>query len=124
MALTAELEPSSSRVEHPARWQARVVLRNEGGDPVRIPTALLAAPLAFELIDAAGRPAALGPPPVPPADLDASTRTVAPGESLTLDYHGNELLPDVPPRGSYRLRFAADAAGERFESPWVDLEVA
>ena len=124
MALTAELEPSSSRLEQPALWQARVVLRNEGGEPVRIPTALLAAPLAFELVDAAGRPAALGPPPVPPADLEASTRTVAPGESLTLDYHGNELLPDVPPPGSYRLRFAADAAGERLESPWIDLDVA
>ena len=119
MALTAELEPSSLRLEHPALWQVRVVVRNEGDQSVRIPSALLAGALAFELVDPAGRPVPLGPPPVPPADLAADTATVRAGESLTLEYPGDELLPDSPPSGLYRLRFAAGG----IESPWVDLEV-
>jgi hypothetical protein len=119
VALTAELEPSSPRLEHPALWRVRVVVRNEGDESVRIPTALLAGPLSFELVDAAGRPVPLGPPPVPPADLAAETTSVPPGESITLEYHGDDLLPDSPPAGRYQLRFTA----ARIESPWVDLEV-
>jgi hypothetical protein len=120
VALTAALEPSSARLEQPGLWQVRVVLRNDGDEPARIPTATLAGPLAFELVDAAGRPVALGPPPVPPSDLDAGTETVGAGETLTLSYHGDELLPDPPAPGSYRIRFV----GGQVESPWVDLQVA
>ena len=119
MALTAALEPSSPRLEQPALWQVRVLLRNEGDEPTRIATAGFAAPLSFELVDDAGRPVALGPPPVPPSDLDASAATVGAGETLTLDYHGDELLPDAPPPGRYRLRFVS----ERVESPWIELDV-
>jgi hypothetical protein len=42
------------------------------------------------------------------------------GETLTLSYHGDELLPDPPAPGSYRIRFV----GGQVESPWVDLQVA
>jgi hypothetical protein len=119
VALTAALEPSSPRLEQPALWHVRVLLRNEGDAPVRIATAGLAAPLSFELVDDAGRAVALGPPPVPPSDLEASAAMVEAGETLTLDYHGDELLPDAPAPGRYLLRFVADG----LESPWIELDV-
>ena len=119
MALSAALEPSSPRLEHPSLWQVRVLVRNDGDEPACVATAGLAAPLSFELVDDAGRPVALGPPPVPPADPDAGAETVGAGETLTLDYHGDELLPDAPPPGRYRLRFVTGG----LESPWILLEV-
>jgi hypothetical protein len=119
MALTAALEPSSLRLEHPSVWQIRVLVRNEGDEAARIATAGLAAPLSFELVDGAGRVVPLGPPPVPPADLGAHVKTVGAGETITLEYHGDELLPATPPPGRYRLRFVGDGV----ESPWIELDV-
>ena len=129
MALTAELEPSSARLEHPALWETRVVLRNDGDRPVRVSTVALAGPVSFELVDDAGRRVSLGPPPVPPADLGEQIETIPPGEALTLVYHGDELLPDSPAPGRYGLRFVGrfpDVDGTwsgRIESPWVQVEV-
>jgi hypothetical protein len=107
-------------MDQPALWQVRVVVRNDGDRPVRLRTAVLAAPLAFELVDEAGRPVPLGPPPVPPSDVAAETESVGPGATLTLDYRGDELLPDAPPPGRYRLRFVGDGV----ESPWIDVDVS
>ena len=47
------------------RGRVTVSLRNETDAPVRIPRALLAPALAFEVMGEDGSPVALGPPPVP-----------------------------------------------------------
>ena len=99
----------------------RVLVRNDGVDAVQIARALLAPTLAFEVTDGAGSPVALGPPPVPPEDLDADVATVGPGETLELEYGASELFAGDPAGARRRLRFAVDAAPARIESPWVDL---
>jgi hypothetical protein len=114
--VTASLEVESGRL--------RVSLRNEAAEPVRISRAVLAPSLAFEVRGEDGNPLAVGPPPVPPADLDAEATTLAPGESLELDYTTRELFAGEPPPGRYRVRFAVDASAPdatRIESPWVEL---
>ena len=119
MALTAALRPAGDRVE--------VEIANDGPEPVRFSTATMIGSAAFDLAGADGRPLPLGPPPMPPADLAAGLVTLAPGESTTLRYRLAELLPDGPPPGGHRLRFAAAAPplegawSGRVESPWVEL---
>jgi hypothetical protein len=114
--VTASLEVESGRLT--------VTLRNEGAEPVRISRALLAPSLAFEVRGEDGGPIAVGPPPVPPADPDAETTTLDPGNSLELDYTTSELFAGEPPPGRYRIRFAVAAAAPhatRIESSWVEL---
>lgn len=119
MALSAALTPAGVNLD--------VEITNEGADPVRFSTATMVGSAAFELRDEAGRPAPLGPPPMPPSDLAAELVEVAPGESATLSFRRADLLPDGPPPGRHRLRFAADAPAlegawsGRLESPWVEL---
>jgi hypothetical protein len=129
VALTAEIEPSAERLDDPWAWHVSVRLHNDGDQAVRLSTATMLGPVSFELVDAEGRPVALGPPPVPPADLHAGLTTIGAGETATLDYRGDELVAETPPPGPYRLRFAgqappiADAWSGRIESPWVDVAV-
>jgi hypothetical protein len=129
MALSAAVELSSAELGHPALWTVRVALRNDGPEPVRLSTATMLGPVSFEVLDPGGSPVRLGPPPTPPADLAAGLATIEPGGSLPLDYYGDELFPDAPPDGRYRLRFAAqapavgDAWEGRIESPWVEFDV-
>lgn len=119
MALSAAVTPAGDRLD--------VEIANEGSEPVRFSTATMLGSAAFELADAAGRPVPLGPPPLPPSDLEAGMVRLAPGESTTLRFRRAELMPDGPPAGPHRLRFAAGApplAGAwsgRLESPWVEL---
>jgi hypothetical protein len=106
------------------RGRVTVSLRNETDAPVRIPRALLAPALAFEVKGEDGSPVALGPPPVPTPDVGADTAIVDPGESLELDYATSELFGGAPPAGRYRVRFAVGDSppdGTRLESPWVEL---
>ena len=121
MALSASVEPASRQLEHPALWDLRVEIRNDGSEPVQLATATMLGPVSFEVVDATGARVPLGPPPVPPTDPQAGASTVEPGASLILEFHGDELFPDAPPPGRYRLRFAWDG---RVESPWVEFEVA
>jgi len=64
---------------------------------------------------------------MPPSDLEAPMVALAPGESTTLRFRRAALLPDGPPAGRSRLRFAAAAPpvegawSGRLESPWVEL---
>ena len=117
MALTAVVTPAGDRLE--------VEITNEGDEPVRFSTATMIGSAAFEVTDADGRPVALGPPPMPPADLETPMIELAPGESTTLRFRRADLLPDGPPPGRHRLRFAAGAPAlegawsGRVESPWV-----
>jgi len=82
---------------------------------------------AFKVTDTEGRPVALGPPPMPPADLETPMVALAPGEATTLTFRRGDLFPDGPPTGRSRLRFAAAAPplegawSGRVESPWVEL---
>lgn len=110
-----------SAVVEQAGDAVRVLVRNDGDANVEIARGLLAPALAFEVTDAAGSPVALGPPPVPPEDLDADVATVGPGETLELEYGTAELFVGDPAGGRRRLRFAVDASPVRIESPWVDL---
>ena len=120
MALKAAITPAGDEVE--------VEIANAGQDPVRFSTATMLGSAAFDLADAEGMPVPLGPPPMPPSDLAAGLVTLAPGESTTLRYRTSDLLPDGPPAGRNRLRFAAAAPplegawSGRLESPWVELE--
>ena len=130
MALTAAVTLSGAELMDPAGWSVHVDIRNDGDASQRVATGTLLGPVAFEIEDAAGTPVASGPPPMPPADLAASVLGLAPGGSLALDFGGHELLPDAPPPGSYRLRFAAEtpevdgAPSATITSPWVAFEVA
>ena len=131
MALSIALTPTDTVLRELGDWRVDAALLNDSTEAVRVATALLAAPLVFELVHADGTPVTLGPPPVPPDDVAGSLRTVAPGATLTLGYAGHELLPDAPPPGRYRLRFAATlpelgtgAWSGDLVSAWIGLEVA
>jgi hypothetical protein len=128
VALSAAVELSAARLPHPALWEVRVRLHNAGGEPVRFSTATMLAPVSFQVAGLDGRAVPLGPPPVPPSDLAAGLTTLGAGESLELRFAGDELLPDAPPPGRYRLRFAARAPTVQgawsgtIESPWVEFD--
>jgi hypothetical protein len=128
VALTAAVELSAARLQHPALWEVRVRLHNAGGEPVRFSTATMLAPVSFQVAGLDGRAVPLGPPPVPPSDLAAGLTTLGAGESLELRFAGDELLPDAPPPGRYRLRFIArvpavqGAWSGTIESPWVEFD--
>jgi hypothetical protein len=127
MALGATVELSDDRLEHPALWEVRVRLHNRGEEPVRLSTATLLGPVSFQLTDVHGAAVPLGPPPVPPDDVAAGLTTIGPGESLELHFAGDELLPEAPPPGRYRLRFAGrtpaveGAWSGTIVSPWVEF---
>jgi hypothetical protein len=130
MALSATVDLSSPELGAPADWRLRVAVRNDDDIPARLTTATLLGPVAFEVVDADGAPVALGPPPMPPDDLAADLVTLEPNGTLTLEFHGDELLADPPPPGRYRLRFAGrtpevgDAPATEIVSPWVPFAVA
>ena len=119
MALAAAVTPAGDRLD--------VEITNAGAEPVRFSTATMLGSAAFQVTGADGRPLALGPPPVPPADLATPMVELAPGESTTLHFRRADLLPSGPPPGRHRLRFAAGAPAVegawsgRVESPWVEL---
>jgi hypothetical protein len=129
VSVTAEIEPSADQLDEPWAWHVGVRLRNDGEQPVRLSTATMLGPVSFELLDEDGQPVPLGPPPAPPGDLEAGLTTIPPGETVRLDYRGDELLAQLPPPGRYRLRFVGPApplggaASGRIESPWVDLTI-
>jgi hypothetical protein len=131
VALTATVALAGAvLVEHPALWEIHVEIHNDEDSSRRLVTGTLLGAVSFEIVDAAGAPVPLGPPPMPPSDLEASVAEIAPGGSLALDFTGNELLADAPPPGAYRLRFAVDvpavdgAPEALIVSPWVAFEVA
>jgi len=130
VALTASVELSSRRLEHPATWTLHVELHNTSEEALRFSTATMRGPVSFEVVDATGRRVPLGPPPTPPANLAEGIATVQPGQSLSLEFYGDELFTDAPPPGTYSLRFSAQApavdeawAGP-VTSPWVEFDVA
>ena len=64
-----------------------------------------------------------------PREYEDALVVVPPDGTLPLDFRGDELLPDPPPAGRYRLRFAGTAPwlesawSGRIESPWVEFVV-
>jgi hypothetical protein len=117
--LSAEVRPAGDRLD--------VEITNAGDEPVRFSTATMIGSAAFQVTDTDGRPVALGPPPMPPADLATPMVALAPGESTTLTFRRGDLFPDGSPPSRSRLRFAAAAPpvegawSGRVESSWVDL---
>jgi hypothetical protein len=107
----------------------KVVITNGDAGPLRLCTATFAPSLALEVTDAAGVPVPLGPPPMPPSDLESYTATIEPGGSLPVSYTGAEIFPGGIPAGRYKLRFAAsipaidDAWSGPIISDWVAFTV-
>jgi hypothetical protein len=120
VAVTAALEREGDTL--------RVVLRNDDDAPVTFSTAAMVGSPAFELVDEAGRPVPLGPPPTPPADLRAGLVTLAPGGTTALAFDLMALLPDGVGAGGHRLRFAGTAPPLEGAwsgcvlSPWIAVQ--
>src|SRR5262249_32277926 len=123
------IAPSSPHLNDPSAWSLRVDLRNDGVATARVATATMLGPVSFEVVDEAGSRVPLRPPPLPPPGPGAGVRTSGPGPALTLHFHGDELFPDAPAPGRYRVRFAAhapaveDAWSGLIASPWVSFSV-
>lgn len=80
---------------------AQGTLVNAGKEAITLNLAPLSAPsLALEIVDAAGSPLRLPPPPVPGAETQ--TARIAPGQSYTVEYPG--FVPQWTPEGTYRAR--------------------
>ena len=80
---------------------AQATLVNVGEEPVTLNLAPLSAPsLALEIVDAAGSPLRLPPPPVPGGETQSIR--VTPGQSYALEYPG--FLPQWTAEGTYRVR--------------------
>lgn len=126
MSLSATLSKASD-ADGP---RIEVTITNSGAAPVTISTVTFAPSLAFEVTDAEGAPVPLGPPPVPPSDLAATTATIDAGAALDLSYRAGELFGGAAPRGRHRLRFAAElppvqgAWSGRITSDWLTVDFA
>jgi hypothetical protein len=96
--LTVRPRQSGRREE----FVALVSLGNRGDETVSVNLAPVESPsLALEIVDAAGAPALLPPPPVP---RSSATRVrLAPGERHALEYRG--FVPQWFAPGNYRVRF-------------------
>jgi hypothetical protein len=80
---------------------ARVALVNVGEKPVTLNLTPLSAPsLALEIVDSAGSPLHLPPPPVPSGETQSTK--VFPGHSYTLEYPG--FVPQWTAEGTYQVR--------------------
>jgi hypothetical protein len=129
VALTAAVAASDDRLGSPADWRLHVLIRNDGSEAVSLSTSTMIGSVAFELRDEHGRQLPLGPPPMPPSDLTRGLVVLPPDGALPLEFRGDELLPETPPEGRYRLRFAGSAPplegawSGRIESPWVEFVV-
>jgi hypothetical protein len=129
--LQTTIELAQPRVDSARNLQATVTLTNAGSEPATVNLLLAPYPsVAIEVRDASGNPVPKGPPPVPPVDSGQALRTLAPGESVKLDYKGATLFGSAPPPGRYELRFrvrtgpAANQWTGELVSPWVAFEVA
>jgi hypothetical protein len=105
---------------------ARGELRNRGDEPVDVDLAPLGSPsLALEIVDDAGAPVRLPPPPVPGGDERRGT--LAAGEALPVEFPA--FLPFGTPPGAYRARLRyvglVGPTGRTVEvvSDWADFVV-
>lgn len=100
----------------------RVTVRNETAQQITFRPVQLESPsLAYEVVDAAGRPVPLPPPPVP--DPGADPATVDARESWATEHPA--ILPDETQPGRYRVRARVFLLGvpEPIYSDWSDLEI-
>jgi hypothetical protein len=108
-----------------------VVIVNDGDQPVRLNARTFAFPsLVLKVRDSAGKPVALGPPPVPrPDDGETGRQVIPPAGSAT--YHYQALFGSEPPAGEYSIAFqstqrkgpkGADWEGT-LESAWAPFKI-
>jgi len=92
---------------------AEGVVVNTGSEPIDVDLVELTSPsLALEIIDAAGAPLPMLPPPTPGRPNVVS---IAPGERRTVPFRA--FVPPATPPGRYRMRFRYRDA----RSDWIDL---
>lgn len=118
--LAAKLAVEPGQTSRREELVARGSLRNGGADPVEIDLAPLGSPsLALEIVDAAGAPVHLPPPPVPGGE--AQRATLSSRESRAVAYPG--FLPAWIPPGSYRarLRYVGLAAAANEPAQTIDV---
>lgn len=105
-----DLQLTPARVAHPEDLAVTVAIRNDGDRDVVLPINLLGYPtLVFEATDARGRTVALGPPPLPPAEL--AKDTLAAGATRTLQFAGAAIFTGRLQPGTYTLRFRVTTQG-------------
>jgi hypothetical protein len=117
VALLARLEIRPSEADATERFVAVCTLTNIGDEGITLNVAPLASPsLALEIMDAAGAPVFLPPPPVPPADPPMDR--LEPGRGAAAEFAG--FLPGWIDAGTYRARFRYVAGpAEPIVSDWV-----
>jgi hypothetical protein len=119
--LAADLTVEPSRTTRREELVARGALQNRGDEPVEIDLAPLGSPsLALEIVDAAGAPVRLPPPPVPRGGGERVF--VAPNERRAVEYRG--FLPAWTPPGAYRARLRYVGGVRRLNEPDRTAEVA
>lgn len=116
-----------------ADFSAIVTVTNSSEVPVAVNTLFFGMPsVSLEVRKKGGAAVPKGPPPVPPIDDGKAIRTLAPGESLRLEYRGATLFGSAPPPGDYEVRFRGwSPAFAGFTgytgaivSPWAAFHVA
>lgn len=126
-SLNAKIE-SRQRESLPGDFHVRVVLTNPGPEPVSLNPLQVASPsLVLEVRDARDRPVLLPPPSTPTEQELEASRSLAPTESLALDYGG--FLDRSQAAGGYRVRYcgAAPELGGSPEAPltseWLEFQL-
>ena len=128
--LAAELSVEPRRATRHEELVARGALQNRGDEPVQLDLEPLVSPsLALEIVDAAGAPVHLPPPPVPTGETQGAR--LGTGDRWPVEYVG--FLPPWTPPGAYRarLRYVGRVAGPvgpeqttHVVSEWAEFVVA
>ena len=100
----------------------RLILRNVTDQPIAFQAMQLESPsLAYEVVDTAGRPVPLLPPPVP--DPDAAPVVVDPQGDFATEHAA--ILPEWTEPGRYQIRARVFLVGlsEPIYSDWTDIAI-
>ena len=101
VSLEARLTVRPGEARRREEFIAEGALVNVGDEGLVLNLAPLGAPsLALEIVDSAGSPVHLPPPPVPGAEVPRAE--IMPGRSYTMKYPG--FVPQWTPPGIYRAR--------------------
>ncbi len=127
--LTVRLESERRRGAVPGEFGCTATITNDGDEGAEVNARQASHPsLVLEVRDAQGRPVLLSPPSAPDAEELARGETIAPGDSITVEYAG--FLDRSLPAGEYAVRYASRHAAtggsddEPLTSEWLRFEVA
>lgn len=118
--LAAELTVEPRRTARRDELIASGGLQNRGSEPVEVDVVPLGSPsLALEIVDAAGDPVLLPPPPVPGGEVHRAT--LATHELWPVEFPG--FLPSWTPPGAYRARLRYVGRVAKQNNPDRTIEV-